>query len=126
MTKKIENITDFLQWAKQVNLCFSSKGMPDLQDEFARTDRKVLQDIFIGAEQNDRRLLLFGIYKAMSDDVFFDYINHVVNNKVNKIAEQLELEISNRWTEIKTEQIALDETKEQINNHMQAIINICK
>ena len=123
--KQICDLNDFLYWAKQVNLCFSTTGLPDLQDIFARSDYKKLHKIFMEAEYNDRRHMIFGIYKAMSDDVFFDYINLVIDANVNRIMEKEELELSNKWAEFKQAEIELDEKREQIKIHMQAVVSLC-
>jgi hypothetical protein len=99
--KRIENIADFLNWSHEANLCLDSHMKCDLQDTFARSDIKILKRLFID-NITEKRILLFGIYKTMSDETFFDFVNAYARHEANRVIEEqqedLEKQSQANWT----------------------------
>lgn len=95
MKPRIENLEQALDWAKRANEVCSTKVRVDLQDEFARSDVKIMEDIIRQAIGKDgRRLLLFGVYKVMGDHWLEQYLRiwsvQMANRHLEKEAEILD------------------------------------
>jgi len=110
--KRIENITDFIAWSKEVNL---SSKLCDLQDVYARSDQNLLNDLFFDMLKNDKHLIIFAVQKCMGSENFLNFINGYVNRLANReIIEHIDAynkEISEDRQKIASEEKAIEEKK---------------
>jgi hypothetical protein len=84
--RSITSLPDFVAWAKEVNFCApSTKRWCDLQDIYARSVEKDLISWYVSKEsENDRRLLLFSVYKCMGEDPFMRFVNYYALQKAQE------------------------------------------
>ena len=112
--KRIENITDFITWSKEVNL-HTTYLLCDLQDIYARTNPKVLNTIFWSALKNDKHLIIFAVNKCMGSEALLSllhsYISYVANKEIIEHIDAYNKEISEDRQKIASEEKAIEEKK---------------
>ena len=113
--KRIENITDFIVWSKEVNL---STIQCDLQDIYARTTPAELNELFWNASKNEKHLIIFAVNKAMGGEALLlllhSYISYVANREIIEHIDAYNKEISNDRAQIAIEEKAIEEKKQYI------------
>jgi len=123
--KVIETYDQLLDWAKRCNDQHTMKQKCDLQDEFMRSEIGILKKLFIEATERkcyDHKTILWGIYKVLSDDVFFQYVGMWAKSKAEQILLEGEKDMSARWN-LKWHDI--DEANNRLNIKKQ-IFEDCK
>ena len=115
--KRIENIQDFIAWSKEVNL-HTTYLLCDLQDIYARSNQDVLHNLFRDAIKNDKQLIIFAVNKAMGSEALLfllhSYISYVANREIIEHIDAHNKDMSDEWTKIYTEQKAIDDGKQRI------------
>ena len=99
--KSITSLKDFVDWAKEVNLCaHSTKRWCDLQDIFAHSDGQALISWYLSKEADaDRRFLLFGVYKNQGDDKFISFSAAFAHDQAIKQIRVWEAEYEKEYSE---------------------------
>lgn len=79
---RITDAETFTLWAKTVNESNGNAHLCDLQDMYARSDRDTLIELYTAPDGTiDRRLITFGVYKAMGDDALFTLLKKWARNR---------------------------------------------
>jgi len=115
--KRIENIQDFIAWSKEVNL-HTTYLLCDLQDIYARTTPAELNSLFWDMSKNEKHLIIFAVNKAMGGEALLlllqSFISRTINNELQQHIEAMNKDMSDEWTKIYTEQKAIADEKQRI------------
>ena len=113
--KRIENITDFIAWSNEVN---HSTIQCDLQDIYARTTPSEINDLFWDMSKNEKHLIIFAVNKCMGGEALLSLLHSYISRKINtELIEHIEAmnkDMSDEWTKIYTEQKAIADEKQRI------------
>lgn len=93
--KRIESVTDFIQWAKEVNAGITEKRKCDMQDIYAHSSRNELDRFFIESE-GDRKLIICSVNNVMAFDEVEHLLNQLARHKCNRQMEQEYKELDRR------------------------------
>ena len=126
---KITNKSEFVAWANFVNLA-PGKSICDLQDVFARSDESLLKSIYLEIEGIDRRIVTFGIYKAMGDETFFQFIRAFARRNAEKIVEKEEERLNRGYDELALEKQQLQDENNNLRSSListeQRLKEVCR
>ena len=102
--KKIETYEQLLDWAKRANTPLTTKQRCDMQDEFMHTDLNTMKGFVEEAcnhtDKYDRRNILFGIMKLLSDETLATYIGVWARTVYERQREIDEKDLIKRWNDL--------------------------
>ena len=109
--KRIESAEQFVDWAKRVNLA-GFKDLPDLQDEFARSETAQLRRWFVELKETTiRELLVFSIQKAMGSSLLLDFVRRYAREWAEERIQEDEERIAAQYSEVARKNQVLDTEK---------------
>jgi septal ring factor EnvC (AmiA/AmiB activator) len=98
--KKIETVNELLAWAQRINnRSYTIKEKCDLQDIYARSQRTVLDKLFIEAE-SERKLVICSVNNVMAFDEVEHLLDVLAKHKARKQWEIDNAEIEKRYSEL--------------------------
>lgn len=111
--KIIEDYSQLLDWAERANTCINLKARVDMQDEFGRSNAKLMEQLFLKAVEKDhRRIILFGVYKIMGDQWLETYIRIWMQAKAEDFRSRVLADLEEREQHLESQrQIFLDSQK---------------
>ena len=114
--KTIENITDMIAWAEEVNLLVTTntKRVCELQDVWGRSICNTLKRIYCEELKGKRSLVTFAIHKIMSFDTFEDMIKTWIAFKIDKEREIMRANIEKDLRRVEDAQQRLQESKKAV------------
>ena len=116
MLKPIENITDMIAWAEEVNLLVTTntKRLCELQDVWGRSICCTLKRIYCEELKGKRSLVTFAIHKIMSFDTFEDMIKTWIAFQIDKEREIMRTNIEKDLRRVEDAQQRLQESKKAV------------
>jgi len=122
---KIENLEQFVTWAKEVNMGTTTARKCELQDIIARSNFENLKKLFCEAKY-ERDLILCSIYNTMSYQFVEDMLKALAKHMAQEIIEKEEyryMELNKQKIEISCE---LDEARKKISVLQDEIARLVK
>ena len=118
MIHKIETSNDLAVWCQAVNQPL--KTMCDLQDVYARSDEKLIRDIFLEQPMNDKEFTIFAIQKCMGSDPMFRLMKSWARNQAEIVIEDNDKMLNERLSKLQERSLDLSQEKVEFEHEKES------
>ena len=99
MIHKIESEIELKQWCQEVN-SGDHKHFCDLQDVYARSEERIIKNIFLSQPMNEKELTIFCVQKAMGAEKIFRLMRAWARQQAQIVIDDNDKMLNERFTEL--------------------------
>jgi len=127
MPRVITTYDELLDWSKRANFNTNLKERINLQDEFGRSEARVIEKLW---EQSvgtgDRNLVCFALHKIMGDDYLARYIDVWIRTLMDKKATEYDNAFNLRWKTLHIKEEDLEVAKKAVAKRVRQVRNLLR